>query len=160
MGTVFDVSGNTAYSPKNPYNGIDMQIHFEPRKDLRKSKSHQLTQDFSVRRERRLASPRSIFPQARGLYTRVGGFTGEGERCAQGLVHFFQQAIQHSGQGAALNGLEARNKTPCCAARLRFDVYASSVDVIVKNAWRIISLGSYQPLVICGRPARLYGVKS
>lgn len=21
MGTVFDVSGNTAYSPKNPYNG-------------------------------------------------------------------------------------------------------------------------------------------
>jgi hypothetical protein len=22
MGTVFDVSGNTAYAPKNPYNGV------------------------------------------------------------------------------------------------------------------------------------------
>ena len=30
MGTVFDVSGNTAYSPKNPYNGTDMPIHFQP----------------------------------------------------------------------------------------------------------------------------------
>lgn len=29
MGTVFDVSSNTAYSPKNPYNGTDTPFRFE-----------------------------------------------------------------------------------------------------------------------------------
>lgn len=30
MGTVFDVSGNTAYFSKNPYNGRDMLSDLEP----------------------------------------------------------------------------------------------------------------------------------
>lgn len=42
MGTVFDVSGNTAYSPKNPYNGTDMSFHVEPHKDLCTPKTYQL----------------------------------------------------------------------------------------------------------------------
>lgn len=43
MGTVFDVSGNTAYSPKNPYNGTDLPFRLEPLRPLHIPKKNQLT---------------------------------------------------------------------------------------------------------------------
>ncbi len=42
MGTVFDVSGNPAYSPKNSYNGTDMPSRLEPPRPLH-TKGQQLT---------------------------------------------------------------------------------------------------------------------
>ena len=72
MGTVFDVSGNTAYSPKNPYNGTDLPFHYysyyrASKTSVYQKERYQLTKNPSVRRERRLTSSRSIVTQARGL---------------------------------------------------------------------------------------------
>lgn len=69
MGTVFDVSGNSAYSPKNPYNGTELRTSnpVEPPRLCRTKTKHQLTKIPSFRRERRLTSSRSIFTQAGGL---------------------------------------------------------------------------------------------
>ena len=65
MGTVFDVSGNTAYSPKNPYNGMKKPIHFPlPRPSVEQAPADQ---NSSVCRKRRLARPGSIFTEAGGL---------------------------------------------------------------------------------------------
>ena len=64
MGTVFDVSGNPAYSPKNSYNGTDMPFRLESLQDLCIRKDKQLTQIPSVRRQRRLTSPGSVLTQA------------------------------------------------------------------------------------------------
>lgn len=89
----------------------------------------------------------------------MAGLAGEAERRPFGLVYFFQQAIQHSGQGAALNGLEARNKTPRCAAILRFDDNIYPPLLISK----IISLNLYALLAsVSGhlRSTFLFGVKS
>lgn len=111
--------------------------------------------DASVCRKRRLKSSSSIFSQARGLQTRVAGFAGQGKRRSQGLVYVFQQAIQHSGQGAARNGLEAQNRTPpwCGKFGLRRPYLLCPCDSEKGLAVQFpqMSVLSYQSPVICGR---------